>query len=267
MVKRGFRAVYAPRAVALEKMTTDLEDEFRRKVRMFGHCWLLVLHGRMFSLRRLGPLYWVEMVSHRLLRYASGLLHLALLATSLVLGLQPGRRLRGRARSARGVRALRARLDRAARPRADLRPGPVLPPGRRWPRCSRSGTSRAACPPSGSARRARDEPAEGERVKRAIDIVGAAGGPGAGGPAAGAGGCAIKLEDGGPVLFRQMRLGRGARALRDPQAAHDDGRRREGALATASWRPAIRASRASATSCGAPRSTSCRSSGTCYAAT
>ncbi|HEY3613970.1 MAG TPA: glycosyltransferase family 2 protein [Gaiellales bacterium] len=90
MVKRGFRAVYAPRATALEKMTTDLSDEFRRKVRMFGHCWLLVLHGRMFSLRRLGPLYWVEMISHRLLRYASGLLHLALLATSLVLAFSDG---------------------------------------------------------------------------------------------------------------------------------------------------------------------------------
>jgi cellulose synthase/poly-beta-1,6-N-acetylglucosamine synthase-like glycosyltransferase len=90
MVKRGYRAVYAPRAVALEKMTTDLGDEFRRKVRMFGHCWVLVLHGRMFSLRRLGPLYWVEMISHRLLRYASGLLHLALLATSLVLAFSAG---------------------------------------------------------------------------------------------------------------------------------------------------------------------------------
>jgi cellulose synthase/poly-beta-1,6-N-acetylglucosamine synthase-like glycosyltransferase len=90
MVKRGFRAVYAPRAVAREKMTTDLSDEFRRKVRMFGHCWVLVLHGRMFSLRRLGPLYWVEMISHRLLRYASGLLHLALLATSLVLAFSAG---------------------------------------------------------------------------------------------------------------------------------------------------------------------------------
>jgi cellulose synthase/poly-beta-1,6-N-acetylglucosamine synthase-like glycosyltransferase len=90
MVKRGFRAVYAPRAVALEKMTTDLSDEFRRKVRMFGHCWVLVLHGRMFGLRALGPLYWVEMVSHRFLRYASGLLHLALLATSLVLAFTAG---------------------------------------------------------------------------------------------------------------------------------------------------------------------------------
>ncbi len=90
MVKRGFRAVYAPQAVALEKMTTDLSDEFRRKVRMFGHCWVLVLHGRMFGLRALGPLYWVEMISHRLLRYASGLLHLALLATSLVLAFSAG---------------------------------------------------------------------------------------------------------------------------------------------------------------------------------
>ncbi|CAA9534398.1 MAG: Glycosyl transferase, family 2, partial [uncultured Thermoleophilia bacterium] len=86
MVGRGKRAVYVAEAEATEKMSTDLEDEFRRKVRMFGHCWLLVLRGRMFSLRRLGPLYWLQMVSHRLLRYASGLLHLALLGSSLVSG-------------------------------------------------------------------------------------------------------------------------------------------------------------------------------------
>ena len=106
MVKRGFRAVYAPRAVALEKMTTDLSDEFRRKVRMFGHCWLLVLHGRMSDLRALGPLYWVEMISHRLLRYASGILHLALLVTSHRPRVQRGQRVRGRVRAARRVRAV-----------------------------------------------------------------------------------------------------------------------------------------------------------------
>ncbi len=71
-------------------MTTDLEDEFRRKVRMFGHCWILVFKGRMFGLRALGPTYWVEMISHRLLRYASGLLHIALLASSIVLALARG---------------------------------------------------------------------------------------------------------------------------------------------------------------------------------
>jgi hypothetical protein len=36
-------------------------------------------------LRRVGPVYFVELVSHRLLRYASGILHLVLLASSLVL--------------------------------------------------------------------------------------------------------------------------------------------------------------------------------------
>jgi cellulose synthase/poly-beta-1,6-N-acetylglucosamine synthase-like glycosyltransferase len=90
MVKHGKRAVYVSDAVASEKMTTDLEDEFRRKVRMFGHCWVLVLQGRMFGLRALGPVYWVEMISHRLLRYASGLLHLVLLASSIALALTRG---------------------------------------------------------------------------------------------------------------------------------------------------------------------------------
>jgi hypothetical protein len=52
-------------------------------VRMFEHCWLIVLRGRM--LRGLGPLYSLQMVSHRLLRYGSGLLHIALLATSIAL--------------------------------------------------------------------------------------------------------------------------------------------------------------------------------------
>jgi hypothetical protein len=76
--------------VAHEKMTTDNEDEFRRKVRMFGHCWLLVFKGRMFGLRALGPTYWLQMISHRLLRYGSGLLHLVLLVTSIWLALSDG---------------------------------------------------------------------------------------------------------------------------------------------------------------------------------
>jgi len=50
---------------------------------MFEHCWLIVLRGRM--LRRLGPIYGLEIVSHRLLRYGSGVLHVVLLATSIAL--------------------------------------------------------------------------------------------------------------------------------------------------------------------------------------
>jgi hypothetical protein len=44
---------------------------------------LIVLRGRMF--RRLGPVYGLEIFSHRLLRYGSGILHVVLLATSLAL--------------------------------------------------------------------------------------------------------------------------------------------------------------------------------------
>ena len=83
MVQRGRRAVYEPEAHAFEKPTPTNEAEYRRKVRMFEHCWLITLRGRM--LRRLPPLYWLELVSHRHLRYASGLLHLVLLAASLAL--------------------------------------------------------------------------------------------------------------------------------------------------------------------------------------
>ena len=90
MVKHGWIATYAPDAVASEKPTTNLGDEFRRKVRMFGHCWLLVFYGRMFSLLRMGPVYWLEMISHRLLRYASGLLHVVLLLLSIVLAFGTG---------------------------------------------------------------------------------------------------------------------------------------------------------------------------------
>ena len=83
MVQQGRRAVFEPEAVAWEKPSRDLEDEYRRKVRMFEHCWLIVLRGKM--LRRLGPTYLVEILSHRHLRYATGLLHLVLLGASVAL--------------------------------------------------------------------------------------------------------------------------------------------------------------------------------------
>jgi cellulose synthase/poly-beta-1,6-N-acetylglucosamine synthase-like glycosyltransferase len=83
MVQHGRRAVFEPDAVAWEKPSRDIEDEYRRKVRMFEHCWLIVLRGKM--LRRLGPTYLLEVLSHRHLRYASGLLHLVLLGSSVAL--------------------------------------------------------------------------------------------------------------------------------------------------------------------------------------
>jgi cellulose synthase/poly-beta-1,6-N-acetylglucosamine synthase-like glycosyltransferase len=83
LTQRGRRAVYEPEAVASEQPTREQEDEYRRKVRMFEHCWAIVLEGRFLAGG--GPLYVAQLVSHRLLRYGSGVLHVVLLGTSLAL--------------------------------------------------------------------------------------------------------------------------------------------------------------------------------------
>ena len=83
MVQRGKRAVYEPEALAFERPTPTNESEYRRKVRMFEHSWLIVLRGRMLRGQR--PGYVLALLSHRHLRYASGLLHLILLGSSIAL--------------------------------------------------------------------------------------------------------------------------------------------------------------------------------------
>ncbi len=83
MVQQGLRAVYEPEALAYEKPSRDIEDEYRRKVRMLPWSWRHLFEAR--SLRGVPPLYLLELLSHRVLRYASGFLHIALLATSIAL--------------------------------------------------------------------------------------------------------------------------------------------------------------------------------------
>jgi hypothetical protein len=83
MVQHGRRAFYEPEAIASERPTPTNETEYKRKVRMFEHAWLIVLRGRM--LRGQPPGYLLALVSHRHLRYASGLLHLVLLGSSIAL--------------------------------------------------------------------------------------------------------------------------------------------------------------------------------------
>lgn len=82
MVKRGWRALYAPKARASEKMVPSIEGEFARKRRMMSHGWPIVLRGGMLSPKGYGPLYALMIVSHRVLRYAMPFLHLVLLLTS-----------------------------------------------------------------------------------------------------------------------------------------------------------------------------------------
>jgi cellulose synthase/poly-beta-1,6-N-acetylglucosamine synthase-like glycosyltransferase len=87
MVKHGWLPVYEPAAVATERMAATIDDEFSRKRRMMAGAWATMLAGGMLSPRGYGPLYALEIGSHRLLRYASPLLHLVALGTNLaVLG-------------------------------------------------------------------------------------------------------------------------------------------------------------------------------------
>jgi glycosyltransferase involved in cell wall biosynthesis len=85
LVKRGRRTLYEPRAVATEKMVPTIEGEFARKRRMMSHGWLIVLRGGLLSPRGYGPLYALQIASHRLLRYVSPFLHLVALGANVAL--------------------------------------------------------------------------------------------------------------------------------------------------------------------------------------
>jgi cellulose synthase/poly-beta-1,6-N-acetylglucosamine synthase-like glycosyltransferase len=85
MVKRGWRAVYAPDARASEPMVPTIKGEFSRKRRMSSQAWRTMLRGGMLSPRGYDPLYAVMIASHRLLRYATPFLHLIALGTSIAL--------------------------------------------------------------------------------------------------------------------------------------------------------------------------------------
>jgi cellulose synthase/poly-beta-1,6-N-acetylglucosamine synthase-like glycosyltransferase len=85
VVQQGYRAVYEPAAHAVENMTTDIEDEYGRKARFLEHCWLAIFRGSMWKLQTFPPVYALAIVSHRFLRYLTGVMHLLLLLVSVPL--------------------------------------------------------------------------------------------------------------------------------------------------------------------------------------
>jgi hypothetical protein len=85
LVRRGWRALFEPRARAAEKMVPSVEGEFARKRRMMSHAWPVVLEGGLLSPRGYSGLYALHVASHRGLRYASPFLHVVALGASLPL--------------------------------------------------------------------------------------------------------------------------------------------------------------------------------------
>ena len=102
LTKRGWRCVYQPEARATEKMVPTNEGEFLRKRRMMSHTWPIVIEGEGARKRRMmshawpivlrgglldprgyPPLYALMILSHRVLRSASPLLHLVVAAATL----------------------------------------------------------------------------------------------------------------------------------------------------------------------------------------
>ena len=90
LAKRGRRSLYAPWARAEEKMVPTLEGELARKRRMMVGIWDIVVREGMLRPGGYPPLYAFEIASHRLLRYATPLLHAVALATNVALLGQDG---------------------------------------------------------------------------------------------------------------------------------------------------------------------------------
>ncbi|HYI74507.1 MAG TPA: glycosyltransferase family 2 protein [Gaiellaceae bacterium] len=84
MEQNGLRAVYEPAAVAREKPAAEPEDEYGRKVRTIARALGHILSGRAFR-GPTRPLYAAQLVSHRVLRYSTGILHVALFVSNLML--------------------------------------------------------------------------------------------------------------------------------------------------------------------------------------
>ncbi|KGX90994.1 glycosyltransferase family 2 protein [Pontibacillus marinus] len=89
MVSLGKRSIFDERAKVFEKAGENTNDEFNRKVRMFSRAWHKIInHFNIFSPFKMGLTYSLFMISHRLFRYASGLLHFILLVMNIFLAKQ-----------------------------------------------------------------------------------------------------------------------------------------------------------------------------------
>ena len=223
MVQAGRRAVYEPAARAFEKPTPTNETEYRRKVRMFEHCWEIVLRGSM--LRRLPPGYLAAVISHRLLRYGSGVLHVVLLAASVALVGEGwlyqaalAAQLLLLAAAALGVGLARyyvlvtwATLVALWNYLRRGVPATWTPP--RDERGERRGRRDpiGGCPMNIPSHTISAREAAARDVNRALDVAIAGTGLVLTSPLLAASALAVKLDDRGPILYRQARVGRDGR--------------------------------------------------------
>lgn len=85
MAKRRLASLYRPKARASEKLVPSLDGELARKRRMMIGLWDIVVGEGMLDPRGYSPIYFFELISHRVLRYLSPFLHLVAFLTNIAL--------------------------------------------------------------------------------------------------------------------------------------------------------------------------------------
>jgi len=87
LMTKGKKAIFCPKAFALEKAGLTLNDEWRRKVRMFGGTMLFFFHNISFFINpfRTNLRYFLLIFSHRTIRYTLPFWHVILFLSSLSL--------------------------------------------------------------------------------------------------------------------------------------------------------------------------------------
>lgn len=82
IVRQGFRCLMEPRALAWEEGPSSPQEEFRRKVRIAAGAAQAVLRGNGLPGEKAPLRFWFLFVSHKLLRWASPLMALGVVASA-----------------------------------------------------------------------------------------------------------------------------------------------------------------------------------------
>ena len=85
MVEQGLRAVYEPDAVCTEETNGEIEKEMKMRVRVIAQTFTDLWHHRAMMNPFRSGFYAVQLLSHKVMRYAVPHLLIAILATSAIL--------------------------------------------------------------------------------------------------------------------------------------------------------------------------------------
>jgi cellulose synthase/poly-beta-1,6-N-acetylglucosamine synthase-like glycosyltransferase len=84
IIERGYRVIFEPSAIALEGASVRVGDEFRRKVRILSGALVAVAFAKRLLVPLRSPV-WIQLYSHKVIRWGGGILMLGALLTNIFL--------------------------------------------------------------------------------------------------------------------------------------------------------------------------------------